>query len=130
MGLCQLFARVDARHQDANWRSGVRIGTALPTEQLVAQDAAKRVAASIQVPVSRKEGGFDIYDGISVMGAQIKMSTADSPAGCQVVCRNTPGCVVAVYNDFFRGKNVACQLFHEISNTIKAPSGTTMVRTH
>ena len=130
MGLCQLFTRVEARHQDANWRSGVRIGTALPTEQLVAQDASKRVAASIQVPVSRKEGGFDIYDGISVMGAQIKMSTADSPAGCQVVCRNTPGCVVAVYNDFFRGKNVACQVFREISNTIKAPSGTTMVRTH
>jgi len=130
MGLCQLFTRVEARHQDANWRSGVRIGTALPTEQLVTLDGAKRMAASIQVPVSRKEGGFDIYDGISVMGAQIKMSTADSPAGCQVVCRNTPGCVVVVYNDFFRGKNVACQVFHEISNTIKTPSGTTMVRTH
>jgi len=130
VGLCQLFSRVEARHQDANWRSGVRIGTALPTEQLVTQDAAKRMVASIQVPVSRKEGGFDIYDGITAMGTQIKMSTADSPADCQVVCRNTPGCVVAVYNDFFRGKNVACQVFHEISNTIKTPSGTTMVRTH
>jgi uncharacterized caspase-like protein len=128
-GLCQLFRRVEARQQDPNWRSGVRTGTALPTEQSMSQEDARRQAALIRVPVSRREGGFDLYDGISVMGQQIKMSTAGSPADCQAICRSTPGCVVAVYNDFFRGKNLACQVFHEISDTMKAPSGTTMVRT-
>ena len=127
--LCQLFRRVEARQQDLNWRSGVRTDTALPTEQSASLEDAKRQAALIRVPASRREGGFDLYDGISVMGQQIKMSTADSPADCQVICRSTPGCVVAVYNDFFRGKNLACQVYNEISSTMKMPSGTTMVRT-
>ena len=78
--------------------------------------------------MSRKENGFEIYDGLTVMGEQIKMSTADSPAGCQVVCRNTPGCAAAAYNEFFKGKNVACQVYRKIDNVIKLPSSIVMVR--
>ena len=76
----------------------------------------------------RKEKGFDVYDGISIMGEQIKMSATDSSAGCQAVCRNTPGCFAATYNDFFRGKNVACLVYREINDVMKAPTSTLMVR--
>lgn len=75
------------------------------------------------------EKGFDIYEGVSAMGEQIKMSTADSPAGCQVVCSNTPGCIAATYDEFFRGKNVACLVYRAVRSTMKSPSATMMVRT-
>lgn len=62
------------------------------------------------------------------MGGQIKMSATDSLAGCQIVCRNTPGCVAATYNDFSRGKNVACSVYSDVTNTMRTPSSTLMVR--
>jgi hypothetical protein len=40
---------------------------------------------------------------------------------CQAVCRNTPGCGAATYNDFFRGKNVACLVYRDVADTMRAP---------
>jgi uncharacterized caspase-like protein len=128
MGQCQLLARIDARHEDPAWRSGVRGDATEPGAQ-AAVSAAGRLPADFRTQPSRRDKGFDIYDGLSAMGEQIKMSTADSPTGCQAVCRNTPGCAIAVYNDFFRGKNVACQVFRELTNTMRTPSALMMVRT-
>lgn len=125
MGQCQLFHRIEARQQDANWRSGVREGASLPSEASAAR--APRLPAKLGGP-NRKEKGFDIYDGVSIMGDQIKMSSADSSAGCQVICRNTPGCVAATYNDFFRGKNVACMIYGSVNDVMKTPTSTMMVR--
>ena len=88
----------------------------------------KRLPPSSARRSRRKEKGFDVYDGISIMGEQIKMSATDSSAGCQAVCRNTPGCFAATYNDFFRGKNVACIVYREITDVMKAPTSTLMVR--
>lgn len=128
MGMCQLFARIDAQSEDQAWRSGVR-PDAVPQGPEVAEPVASRkIAAKIGVPMSRKEQGFEIYEGVSVMGDQIKMSSADSPSGCRAVCRNTPGCAAAVYNDFFKGKNVACQVYGEINSVMKTPSSIIMVR--
>jgi hypothetical protein len=126
MGQCQLFHRIEARHEDANWRSGVREGTSLPGE--VSAAPAPRLPAKLGNGPSRREKGFDIYDGFTIMGDQIKMSSADSSAGCQVICRHTPGCVAATYNDFFRGKNLACQVYRNVNDVMKLPASTMMVR--
>lgn len=128
MGMCQTFSRVDARQQDQSWRSGVRTGASASGEPAAPQSANTQIAAVVGAQPSRRDNGFEIWDGISVMGAQIKMSATDSLAGCQIVCRNTPGCAAATYNDFFRGKNVACSVYSEITNTMKTPSSTLMVR--
>lgn len=63
------------------------------------------------------------------MGEQLKMSATDSSAGCELICRNTPGCVAATYNDFFRGKNVACLVYREVGDIMKTPTSTLMIRT-
>jgi hypothetical protein len=128
MGQCQLFSRIDARHEDASWRSGVRTDAAQPSEASVPGGGAKRLKVKIGVPLARKEKGFDIYEGVSVMGEQLKMSATVSSAGCQDICRNTPGCFAATYNDFFRGKNVACLVYRDVTDTMKAPTSTLMVR--
>ena len=128
MGQCQLYARVDARYEDQSWRSGVRPDAVPQPPEGMDLAASRKIAAKIGMPVSRKEQGFEIYDGVAVMGDQIKMSSADSPAGCRAVCRNTPGCAAATYNDFFRGKNVACQVYREINSVMKTPSSMIMVR--
>ena len=128
MGMCHLFSRVDARQEDANWRSGVRTGPVSQPPASSAAAAAKRLPAKLNAPLSRNERGFDIYEGVSVIGDQIKMSATDSSAGCQNVCRSTPGCVVAAYNDFFRGKNVACLIYREATDVMKSPTSTMMVR--
>ncbi|MEZ5844232.1 MAG: caspase family protein [Hyphomicrobiaceae bacterium] len=126
MGLCQLFLRVDAREPDRAWRSGIRPGTPLPRE--LAEEARGGPAIRIAAPLTRREAGYDIYEGVTVLGDQIKMSTSDNPAGCRTVCRNTPGCRIAVYNEFFRGKNLACQVYRAAKSTMKAPSSVVMVR--
>lgn len=128
MGMCQTYARVDARQQDQSWRSGMRAGASAPSEQGSAPSAVKKIAAVVGAQPTRRSAGFDIWDGVSVMDGQIKMSATDSPAGCQIVCRNTPGCVAATYNDFFRGKNVACSVYSDVTSTMKVPSSTLMVR--
>jgi uncharacterized caspase-like protein len=128
MGQCQLFSRIDARQQDASWRSGVRTDAPQPTETALLPSLLNRLSVKIGVPLSRKEKGFDVYEGVAVMGPSIKMSATDSSAGCQAVCRNTPGCFAATYNDFFRGKNVACQVYREVTDTMKAPTSTLMIR--
>jgi hypothetical protein len=136
MGQCHLFSRVDARHEDASWRSGMRPdGAAKPTEAAAPATGAVSVGVSLGalplrlgVSLARKEKGFEIYEVVSVIGDQIKMSATDSSSGCQVVCRNTPGCVAATYNDFFRGKNVACLVFREVTDVMKSATSTMMVR--
>lgn len=128
MGQCQLFSRIDARHEDNSWRSGVRTGASLPFDGVAAQTTTKRLSVAIRAAPTRRDKGFDIYEGLSVMGQQIKMSASDSPASCQVVCRNTPGCQAATYDEFFRGKNVACQVYRDITSTMSTPSSTLMIR--
>lgn len=128
MGQCQLFSRIDARYEDLSWRSGVRGDTPLPQAESGDAVAGRSIAAKIGVPANRNEQGFAIYDGLQVIGDQIKMSAADSPNGCRAICRNTPGCAAAVYNDFFKGKNVACQVYREISDVMKTPSSMIMIR--
>jgi hypothetical protein len=128
MGQCQLFSRIDARHEDASWRSGVRTDTPQPSETGLLPSIVNRLTAKIVAPLTRKEKGFDIYDGVAVMGPSIKMSATDSSAGCQTVCRNTPGCFAATYNDFFRGKNVACLVYRDVTDTMRAPTSTLMIR--
>lgn len=119
MGQCHLFGRVDARHEDQSWRSGLR----------AADDATpKGPVVAIRSPVTRREQGFDVHEGVAAIGDPIKMGTADSVGGCQTVCRNTPGCVAATYNAFFRGKNVACQVYSRVTDTIATPTSTTSVR--
>jgi uncharacterized caspase-like protein len=127
MGMCRLFSRVDARHEDLNWRSGVRIAASPP--EATAARASVPPKLDMGGPPTRRERGLDIYEGVTiVMGKQIKMSTAQSFNECNVICRHTPGCVAASYNEFFRGKNLACQVFEEVSSTMKAPTATTFVR--
>lgn len=127
MGQCHLFARVDGRQEDASWRSGVKPdGAAGP--QASASRAGPPVSIGMGVPLSRRDKGFDVYDGIAVIGDPIKMSATDSSAGCQAVCRNTPGCVAATYNEFFRGKNVACQVYRSITDVVKTPSASVLIR--
>jgi PAN domain len=128
MGQCQLFARVDARQEDSSWRSGVRTDAPSPPGPL-ARTGAPGLSVKISAKLSRKERGFDIYEGVSVMGEQLKMSATDSHAGCQAICMNTPGCAAATYNDFFRGKNVACLVYRDVTDLMKAPTSTLMVRT-
>jgi hypothetical protein len=126
IGQCHLFSRIDAFQQDANWRSALRTISMLPVP---AEATARRRPIKIAAPLSRKERGFDIYEGVAIMGEQLKMSATDSSAGCQLICRNTPGCVAATYNDFFRGKNVACLVYREVGDTMKTPTSTLMIRT-
>jgi uncharacterized caspase-like protein len=100
--------------------------TASPAESS-AQETPRR-PIKIGAPLSRKEPGFNIYEGVAVMGEQLRMGPASSSAACQALCRDTPGCAAATYNDFFRGKNVACLVYRDVTNTMKAPTSTLMVR--
>jgi len=127
MGLCQLFLRVDAREPDRGWRSGIKAGTPLPRE--LAEEGRDTTPIDLGMKPTRREQGYEIYEGVTVLGDQIKMSSSDSPAGCRTVCRNTPGCRIATYNEFFRGKNVACQVYRSVKSVMKLPSAMVMVRT-
>jgi uncharacterized caspase-like protein len=128
MGQCQLFSRIDARNEDASWRAGVRGNAARPSEAGLLPSLVNRLTTRIVAPLTRKEKGFDVYEGVAVTGDQLKMSATDSAAGCQTVCRNTPGCFAATYNDFFRGKNVACLVYRNVTDTMRAPTSTLMIR--
>ena len=129
MGQCHLFARVDGRQQDPNWRSGVRAAAAPQPQTTSAIGALKRLLpVKIDGLLSRKDPGFDIYDGLSIIGDQIKMSATNSSAACQAICRSTQGCIAATYNEFFRGKNVACMLYREITEVMKTQTSTMMIR--
>lgn len=129
MGQCQLFSRVEARTEDPNWRSGVRSDAPLPpTGGAPLSSLVGRLPERLNALLSRQERGFDVYDGVSIAGDQIKMTATESPAGCMSVCRNTSGCIAATYNDFFRGKNVACMVYGNVRSTTKSPTSTMMIR--
>lgn len=129
MGQCQLFSRVEARSEDPSWRSGVRNDARLPpSEGAPLSSLVGRLPAKLNALLSRQEHGFDIYEGVALAGDQIKMSAADSPGGCQAICRNTSGCIAATYNDFFRGKNVACFIYGTVTGTSKSSTSTMMIR--
>lgn len=129
MGQCQLFSRVEARTEDPAWRSGVRNDARLPpSEGAPLSSLVGRLPKTLNALLSRQERGFDICEGVARTGDQIKMSAADSPAGCQAICRNTSGCVAATYNDFFRGKNVACFVYGTVTGTSKSSTSTMMIR--
>jgi hypothetical protein len=61
LGQCHLFSRIDARQQDASWRSAARASATMPD---VTGAMAPRPAVKIAAPLSRKELGFDIYQGL------------------------------------------------------------------
>ena len=129
-GQCHLFSRVDLRQLDPNWRSGVRLGAKAPEKAVAVAGVARPLPASLTGTKSRKDNGFELYDGVGVLtGDLIKMSSVDSAAGCQTVCRHTPGCTSVAYSEFFRGKNLACQVYRSVTETIKIQHTTIMVRT-
>lgn len=88
MGTCTLFSKVDARHEDNSWRSGMRgaatKATLLPPELLGQKPA-------------RSEQGFKVFEGAMLEGNHIKMAPADSARACVTVCRNTAGCTAATF---------------------------------
>jgi uncharacterized caspase-like protein len=110
-GMCQLFSRIDARREDIQWRSGLRkeSGAAVVPTAV----ASARAALNELVPPTRTERGFAFYEGVVVDGTTIKTSSADSAAGCAVVCRNTTGCVAAFFQGTKSGAN-ACVVFREL----------------
>lgn len=103
-------------------------GAAAPAKSTAGPAGPAALSIKINARLSRKERGFDIYEGVAVMGEQLRMGPTDSNAGCQAMCRDTPGCAAATYNDFFRGKNVACLIYRDATDLIKAPTSTLMVR--
>lgn len=120
MGQCQLFSEVKARAEDQTWRSGVR--TVFP-----------------RIPPSRTVQGFVFYDGLSALdGDSIKDARVDSADGCIVVCRNTPGCNVAVHRQLSppapgqKSTDLTqfCAVYSGVQAFIQAPGSTMIVRTH
>ena len=88
MGECHLFSSIEARDEDAHWRSGVR--TAATSSALVPPQLLGRK------PV-RTEHGFQVFEGASLEGDMIKMATADTTQSCATVCRNTAGFIAATF---------------------------------
>src|SRR4029079_2125025 len=72
MGQCQVFVRVDARQEDASWRSGIRTDKP-PLPGPAPQGSPPALSIKIGARLTRKERGFDIYEGVSVTGEQLKM---------------------------------------------------------
>jgi uncharacterized caspase-like protein len=92
MGTCILFSKVDARHEDKSWRSGMRGAP------------ASGAATTVFVPPkllgqkpTRVDRGFKVFEGASLEGDVIKMAGADSAHSCMSVCRNTAGCTAATF---------------------------------
>jgi hypothetical protein len=92
MGTCILFSKVDARHEDKSWRSGMRgatdsgaVTTVLVPPKLLGQK-----------PI-RVDRGFKVFEGASLEGDVIKRAGADSTYSCMTVCRNTAGCTAATF---------------------------------
>lgn len=89
MGMCALFSKVDARHEDKSWRSGMRGGGATTTILLPPE--------LLGTKPTRIDRGFQVFEGASLEGDVIKMSAADSTRSCMTVCRNTAGCTAASF---------------------------------
>lgn len=90
MGTCTLFSKVDARHEDKSWRSGMRGAPSRATVGLLPPQL-------LGVKPTRTDRGFQVFESASLEGDMIKMSGADSTRSCMTVCRNTAGCTAATY---------------------------------
>ena len=128
MGQCQLFSRIDARHQDASWRSGVRTDAAQPTETSLPPSIAETAHRQDRRAAHPQGEGLRRLRRRGRHGRSAQDERDQFGAGCQAICRNTPGCFAATYNDFFRGKNVACLVYRNVTDTMRAPTSTLMVR--
>lgn len=126
MGRCELFARVDERHEDRQWRSGMR-----KTEGAAGEAASQGATTpEIKAPIARSKLGFDFYDGIALEGDIIKESAADSGDGCLTVCRNTPGCGAALFDSFLSQQEPrkACKVFSAVSGSVPKSDATAIMR--
>ncbi len=123
MGQCQLFSEVKARQEDQSWRSGVR------TAPAVAQPAAAVTApAALPTTPSWQKLGFDVYEGLEIMGEVIKRTNVDSAAGCLNVCRNTARCVASLVDATGAGKVLRCTALGSYSGPSAKPGFTAIVR--
>ena len=123
MGVCELFSRIDARREDAQWRSGLRRD---PTAGSASTDG-RNLLLQLKQP-NRTERGYAFFDGVDVNGDVIKSSAADSDMGCSNACKNTPGCVAAHYLAT-RSRNERCTVLRGIGGASPGGSGTAILKT-
>lgn len=92
MGTCMLFSKVEARHEDKSWRSGMRgaPGSGAASAILLPPEL-------LGTKPTRIDRGFKVFEGASLEGDVIKMAAADSTRSCMTVCKNTAGCTAAVF---------------------------------
>ena len=107
MGNCELFSRIDERHEDDKWRSGIR-----KTEAARSDDPK-----GLPFMPSRSKNGFDFFDKLTVFGKVIKSVEANSADGCMVVCRNTQGCAAASFSQLSEQSKPMCIAFESVQAT-------------
>lgn len=119
MGQCQLFASIDARHEDPSWRSGVR-----------GNGAAGTAATGTSLPAtpSWRKLGFDVHEGFTIVGQPIKTTTVDSAAGCLNVCKNTAACVASTTEAGPGGSALNCIALKAIERSEPRAGSTAIVR--
>ncbi|MGD9785296.1 MAG: caspase family protein [Hyphomicrobiaceae bacterium] len=119
MGTCTLFSKVDARHEDRNWRSGVRSGSRSDAPAATSDKSE----SSLSLPAkSRTKLGFAFYDKLIVVGDEIKSANTDSPDGCLTVCRNTAGCIAASYSKLTTPHSEVTNLISTLENCVALSS--------
>ena len=126
MGHCALFSRIDARREDNQWRSGVRVTA--PTAVLPSLTEPDRIV--FPAPVARTRHGFKFYENVSLAGDLIKSTQTDSSDGCMLVCRNTARCIAAEYstNVSSMRDNTNCHVYGAVNAAIEKSGAMTIVR--
>ncbi len=110
MGECHLFSTIEARDEDARWRSGTRRAA-----------SARITLTGVVTPAQR---GFVTARGHLLEGSVIKEAPADSIAGCLVTCFNTPGCVAAAHDP---AQAPSCRVLRSVTGTIPRDTATAIV---
>ncbi|MBL8565653.1 MAG: caspase family protein [Hyphomicrobiaceae bacterium] len=119
MGQCEMFSKIDSRHEDSKWRSGVR-------------KSAGAGGAKLGTP-SRTKQGFAFFENVMAVGKMIKSAEADGADSCMVVCRNTAGCTAAVFSQLSPQSKASCIAFESIEKTsphLLSGSSVVMLRQH